>query len=504
MSGIESEYNDEAPLHESYHSSKQKSFFGARGCLLLCLVALLGFFAVSVVMLGSAISIIATNSNFRGPKPKNVIMMVPDGFGPAAVTLGRECLKHYNNKTQYYLDDIFSGTSQTYSSNSLVTDSAAGATAFSCGLKTKNGRVAVQDDGKPCRTVLEAAMSKGMKTGVVVTSRVTHATPAAFTAHVPDRDMESEIATQQLNQSLSVLFGGGRCYYQPKEDQSSCRNDKKDLLNKAIEEQEYKYFSKASDLSDIQKKLNDDDLPKNERREILDSKYLGLFSEDHMSFEIDRDPKKQPSLKEMTTFALDILKDSSKGFFLLVEGSRIDHAGHINDPSTMSHEIFAYNEAVGKILDFADDDQNTMVISVADHETGGLSLGHIHEYVYYPEVLLRVKASAAKMAEQIDQGESPKDVVQSEADITLSNSQIESIGNTTSFYELKTKLGHIISDKARIGWSTTGHTGVDVNIYSSGPGSDIIDGNRQNTDIGKAITEMLGLDDMDFNGDIND
>eukprot|EP00761_Pharyngomonas_kirbyi_P003648 gb/GECH01003652.1/.p1 GENE.gb/GECH01003652.1/~~gb/GECH01003652.1/.p1 ORF type:complete len:154 (+),score=23.78 gb/GECH01003652.1/:1-462(+) len=136
MSGIESEYNDEAPLHESYHSSKQKSFFGARGCLLLCLVALLGFFAVSVVMLGSAISIIATNSNFRGPKPKNVIMMVPDGFGPAAVTLGRECLKHYNNKTQYYLDDIFSGTSQTYSSNSLVTDSAAGATAFSCGLKT--------------------------------------------------------------------------------------------------------------------------------------------------------------------------------------------------------------------------------------------------------------------------------------------------------------------------------------------------------------------------------
>ena len=172
------------------------------------------------------------------PPVRNVILMISDGFGPASQTYARNYYQYVNklpNTTQLPLDTILVGSSRTRSGSSFVTDSAAGATAFSCGLKTYNGAIAVDMNGNPCGTVLEAGKDRGMLTGLVATSRITHATPAAFAAHVSLRDEESEIAiheigNQTLGRRVDLLFGGGKCFFLPKSDPESCRTDNTDVF----------------------------------------------------------------------------------------------------------------------------------------------------------------------------------------------------------------------------------------------------------------------------------
>lgn len=227
-----------------------------------------------------------------------------------------------------------------------MTDSAASATAYSCGIKSYNGAIGVDDDYEPCGTVLEAAHLQGMspsppplppppstsdltppgyKTGLIVTSRITHATPATFASHIYDRDLESKIALQEigyahpLGRTVDIILGGGRCFFTPNTTANSCRDDGIDGLALA-KDLGYTVFSdrKTFDSKDLK-------MP-----------YLGLFTEDHMSYEADRDAAKEPSLKEMAIRGLNDLyaatEDSEKGFFVMVEASRIDHAGHANDP----------------------------------------------------------------------------------------------------------------------------------------------------------------------------
>ncbi|KAJ2890155.1 vacuolar alkaline phosphatase, partial [Coemansia aciculifera] len=176
-------------------------------------------------------------------KKRNIILMISDGFGPASETMARNYVQQINDLPvgfQSPLDEILVGSSRTRSKSSLVTDSAAGATAFSCLLKTYNGAIAVADDKLPCGTVLEAAkLQRGMLTGLVATSRITHATPASFSAHVTHRDMEDLIAEYQIgNYSLGpvvdLMFGGGRCHFMPNTHANvSCRMDARDLWSEA-------------------------------------------------------------------------------------------------------------------------------------------------------------------------------------------------------------------------------------------------------------------------------
>lgn len=206
---------------------------------------------------------------------------------------------------------------QTRSSNSLITDSAAGATAFSCGLKTYNGAIGVEPiDKRPCGTVLEAAKRQGFSTGLVATSRITHATPASFYAHVVDRDLESDIARFLVGlgpqgQSVDIALGGGLCFFLPNTTDTSCRTDDLDLIDTAQKAgttivRGMKAFREFSDTA-----ARGDDKP-----------VLGLFADDHMDYEIDRQHNEhlateQPSLKEMTAQALRRLKtlgDDGKGF----------------------------------------------------------------------------------------------------------------------------------------------------------------------------------------------
>ncbi|ORE15509.1 alkaline phosphatase-like protein [Rhizopus microsporus] len=391
-------------------------------------------------------------------------MMISDGLGPASVSFARTYYQYTNNKPYDYqmpLDTIHIGQSRTRSSSTLVTDSAAGATAFSCNIKTYNGAVGVDPHKNPCGTILESAKhTQGMLTALVATSRITHATPASFSAHVTDRDNENMIAIQQigdnpLGRSVDIMFGGGYCYFLPKSSKDSCRSDQRHLLNEAKEKYEW---------------------------------------------------NTEPSLSEMSQKALDILfkatENSDKGFFIMIEGSRIDMAAHSNDPATHVHEILEYQRAVELVKKYVDEHPDTIMISTSDHETGGLSLArqvsHAYpEYLWYPDVLANVKSSTVALADLISQNRTKEYVVETVLKDRLgitdaTDEEIEQL--LKSVDNIDYYLADMVSIRAQLGWATHGHSGVDVNLYAYGNGIERLAGSHENTEIGQFITNTFGLD----------
>lgn len=307
---------------------------------------------------------------------RNLVFMVSDGMGPASLSLTRS----FRQLTQdlpiddtLTLDRHFWGTSRTRSSNSLVTDSAAGATAFSCGLKSYNGAISMLPDHTPCGTVLEAAKRAGYHTGLVVTTDITDATPACFAAHVFHRMQGDEIALHEvghgpLGRTVDLMLGGGRCHFLPKGTPGSCRQDDIDVTKLAQEKYGWNYVDNRAGFDSL-------GLGKN-----VSLPQLGLFATTDVPFEIDRRNMADvyPSLSEMAATALAALeeatKDTEKGFFLMIEGSRIDHAGHINDPAAQVREVLEYDKTFKSVLDFIEkSDTETILVATSDHETGGLS-----------------------------------------------------------------------------------------------------------------------------------
>ncbi|KAJ3310583.1 hypothetical protein HDV04_004927 [Boothiomyces sp. JEL0838] len=444
------------------------------------------------------------------PKPKNVILMISDGFGPASQTMARNYYQYINklpNGTMLPLDEILVGSSRTRSGSSLVTDSAAGATAFACGLKSYNGAIGVDLSGKPCGTVLEAAKEIGYYTGLVATSRITHATPASFAAHVVGREDEAAIALQEigdytLGRRVDLLFGGGKCYFLPNSSTGSCRNDSIDVLAKASSAG----WNIGNGMEEF-KNLKSNQLPA-----------LNLFALDHMSYDIDRDETTQPALSEMAEKALELLgtaaRNNNKGFFLMIEGSRIDMAAHSNDPATHVHDILAYNNAIAKVKEYCKRNPDTVMISVSDHETGGFSVGHqlgaaypgnenlTVEYLWYPEQLTTVLHSGEYIAKQLltQTVLTRKDFIQDiifKKWMGIASPSVDDVNyllNTSiTATEIEYKIGQIKSDLAGLGWATHGHSAVDVNLYAYGPRADELRGNHENTDIGHFIIRTLGL-----------
>ncbi|KAJ1725114.1 vacuolar alkaline phosphatase [Coemansia erecta] len=448
----------------------------------------------------------------RQSKKRNVILMISDGFGPASETMARNFVQQINQLPVGYqspLDEILVGSSRTRSSDSLVTDSAAGATAFSCGLKTYNGAISVTDDKTPCGTVMEAAkLQRGMATGLVVTSRITHATPASFSAHALSRNMEDLIAEYQignytLGPIVDLMFGGGQCHFIPNTNSgSSCRLDDRDLWSDA----------KAAGFNTLSSRKEFDTLDAGDAKLLP---LLGTFASSHMDYEIDRDPKVQPSLAEMADKALQILSSATKkksaGFFLVIEGSRIDMAAHTNDPAAHLRDIVAYWDAVSVVRKFVDENPDTVLISVSDHETGGFSVAkqltpEYPDYLWKPEVLKPVRHSIEFISAQLlgqPAGDSQGTKYKFVRDTVFpdwmgvkdaSHEEIMAVSLETDSVRLRQLLSNAISDRAQIGWATHGHSAVDVNLYAYGKDADLLRGNHENTEIGQFVIDALGLD----------
>ena len=354
------------------------SFWREIGIFVWALVATTAVIILAVIYQHQQTSHPQDSDRLKGAKPsgkRNLIFMVSDGMGPTSLSLTRSFRQYQSGlpiDDVLVLDQHLIGSSRTRSSSSLITDSAAGATAFSCGLKSYNGAISVTPDRKPCGTILEAAKKAGYTTGLVVTTRLTDATPACFAAHVNMRTEESSIARQMvgdhpLGRVVDLMLGGGRCFFLPNGTRGSCRTDNIDVI-KMAKEKGYSYIDDRKSFDG----LNEGKAAK--------LPLLGLFASRDIPYEIDRVTMGDtyPSLDEMAKVAMNALQvatqDKDKGFFLMIEGSRIDHAGHANDPAAQVREVLAYDKAFGSVLDFLDnDDVEGVAVGTSDHETGGLA-----------------------------------------------------------------------------------------------------------------------------------
>jgi alkaline phosphatase len=287
---------------------------------------------------------------------KAVILLIGDGMGEAHRTAAR--WSAVGQSGTLAMDDMpVVGWSRTASADHLVTDSAAAATALASGVKTNNGMIGQDPAGNPLTTILERAQARGMAVGLVTTVQMAHATPAAFAAHVPDRNMMTEIASQMLATEVDVLLGGGEdeflpegvagCYPEPGE-----RADGRDLIAEATTSG-YAYVCDAANLAAIDPAST--------------PKLLGLFADEGMTRPF------APSLAEMTEKAIDILSQDPDGFFLMVEGGQIDWASHDNDATNVISDTAGFDEAVAVVQTYASSAPDTLVIVTADHETGGMS-----------------------------------------------------------------------------------------------------------------------------------
>jgi len=283
----------------------------------------------------------------ENPNIKNVILMIGDGMGLTQLYAGMT-----TNRGSLYLENCkHIGLSKTYSSSSYITDSAAGATAFSTGQKTYNGAIGVDKDGNPLKTILEMAEEKGMATGLVATSKITHATPAAFIAHQKDREMYEAIAADFLDTDIDVFIGGGKRGFE-------IREDGRNLLNE-LESKNYTIVEDVNKLSKVKK-----------------GKLAGLLHDDHLPNVkgMNGKPGRGDMLQKSTDAALNLLSRSKDGFFLMIEGSQIDWGGHSNFSWYIAEEMMDFDKSVGQVLKFAANDGETLVIITADHETGGFAL----------------------------------------------------------------------------------------------------------------------------------
>lgn len=311
------------------------------------------------------------------PEKRNLVFMVSDGMGPASLSLTRSFRQHIDGlpiNDTLTLDQHLWGSSRTRSSNSLVTDSAAGATAFSCGRKSYNGAISiVPPNYEPCGTVLEAAKRAGYTTGLVVTTDITDATPACFASHVVIRAMNDDVAVQEigdgpLGRVVDLMLGGGRCHFLPNTTSGSCRQDDYDVAGRAQKDFGWTYLDDRAGFDSLN---GGEDVP---------LPLMGLFASRDVPFELDRRNMNDvyPSLSEMAQTAIRALEKATektdKGFFLMIEGSRIDHAAHSNDPAAHVREVIEYDKTFKGVLDFLDEsDTEGMLVATSDHETGGLA-----------------------------------------------------------------------------------------------------------------------------------
>lgn len=535
--------------------------------------------------------------------PVNVILMISDGYGPASHTLARyfqqATVAGGNNKSDtpsrgnFASDAYLVGSHRSRSSSSLITDSAAGATAFSCGVKSYNGAIGVDSDGAACGTIFEAAKEKGYLTGLVVTSRLTDATPACFFAHASSRALESTIAAQMLEKpfeggerTVDLAIGGGGCYFLPRSDPASCRTDERDLVTEATQQgwdvrvgEAGVFRSSASATGPHGEALwvSSDDPNKNASSVPAHSlsplssprlPYLSLLTGSNTPYVVDLPADREgkdsfPTLAELSKQALSILTDNARrgrekrgkadshrrhrrsGFMLMIEGSQIDLCQHQNDPGCMVREAVAFQTALASVIDHVDElnkrGEKTIVIATSDHETGGLDLGRqigtdYPDYVYYPERLVAVQASAERLSRKLinfhreesngggvlrefitrhilgsdgglgfggskgSGGKASDEEVDAVASCLESSSSSSPSTTTTEPAPIdnddtcRQAIADILSRRARVGWSTPGHTGVDIPIYAHGYGAEGLHGNVENTDIARFVEDLLHLD----------
>lgn len=299
-------------------------------------------FLIALVVLGLMPSCKCQKEVLEPPKAMNVIYFIGDGTALPQVYAGMLATR----QELVFPKFPYIGVVDTHSASNDITDSAAGGTALASDHKTNNAMIGVNPDTIPVKTLLEVFAEQGKETGIVVTSYVTHATPASFYAKVPHRKQYEDIAVQMAeNPYLNLIIGGGMKHFNQ-------RKDSINLIERMENELGWIVYDKLDNI------------------DVTCKKYAVLADDGHMP----PAAKRGDFLPRAVKTALNTLDDAENGFFLMVEGSQIDFACHGNDSAWMVNEVVDFSQAIQIALDYAEEHGNTLVVVTADHETGGLTL----------------------------------------------------------------------------------------------------------------------------------
>ena len=462
------------------------------------------------------------------PHAKNVILLIGDGLGAAQIAFGI----HYANMVEgrkLYLESLMNDGNTGYSMPtpylSTVIDSAAAASQMATGRKSRNETLGLSSDGYVVETILEASKRRGLATGLVSNMRLSHATPAAFAAHQVSRyGPESEILDDVLTgYDVDVLLGGGARALVPSGrrvseflpgivDELDGGSNRQDEVNRIAEAKAkgYVVVSDRTGLAEASPKAD---------------KLLGLFAASHLPYVVDTRAmglESVPSLKDMVSAALDVLSRAGTGFFLMVEGGRIDYAGHDNDAGTMLHGIIDFDEALGAVLDFQSRHPDTLVIVTADHGTGGFSftyadfnsrpaglelpsgLGYAPRHRYpdrkqlvalgrqsgsYSYILDRAKGSPEGLVEAVRTHTGFEMTIQEAKEALVRDADGNAwVEDFRHFYGDQTSnpaclLGRRLSRHTFVAWATGNHTMEPVLTFGRGPGAEMLRGVYENTHV---------------------
>lgn len=469
--------------------------------------SLLVMLSICIIISSTTLSNAAGSNANASSEIKNVILLIPDGMSTTGTTLAR----WYNDGKPLALDEMASGLVRTYWAAGPITDSAPAATAFATGYKSTDKFISVAPDmttmpgytpksqvvaRKPLATVMEGAKLAGKSTGLIATSEISHATPACFASHTAARSEEESIAEQILYHDVDVVLGG-TTYYMTAEN----RKDGEDLIE-AAKEKGYDFVTTPAQM-----------------QKSTSNKLWGSFASMDLAYDFDRKISDEPSLEQMTSKAISVLSKNNKGFFLMVEGSKIDWAAHGNDPVGVISDVLAFDKAVKVALDFAKKDKHTIVIACTDHGNGGISIGSANTNSNYSSVgldqfmtpLKKAKLTAEgvaikiyenkNLAKQIIMNYYLPDITDEEYKLIDDALKSDAEKNVTKGQNsgVKAVLAQLMNTRASIGWDTTGHTGEDVTLYTYGPSGQKLTGVVENTQIADYIAKNLGINLTDVN-----
>lgn len=415
------------------------------------------------------------------PIATNLIFMVADGMSHGTLALGDLLSRRLHNKRSNWInlmqhERVSRALIDTHSADSFVTDSAAASSAWSIGSLVNNGAIAITPDGAPVTPLWLRAKESGRATGLVTTTRVTHATPAGFAANVPLRSSENDIAAQLIDRKYDLILGGGA-----------------------------RHFT-ALDLSGHTVARTREEL--NALDHTNTNPILGLFADAHMSFDIER-PEHEPSLEEMTRFALrHLAARNAGGFTLQIEGGRVDHAAHNNDAGALLHDQLAFDRAVATAAEFALSRDNTLLIITTDHATANPALtdytaagargfdrilGSKNSFEWIEAAVSRTNDRSAEALAAIVESATALTIEAHEAQVLarwIDGEKVDPFALAGKGYG---PLGSVLANHTAIAFLSPNHTSDFVELTALGPGADRIPPCLQINEVHDVIRAALDL-----------
>ena len=406
-------------------------------------------------------------------KAKNVIMMVSDGMSTGTLNMAdlyanRTFGRHSNWISLYQQNKVARALMDTASASSMITDSAAASSSWGGGMRVRNGSLNVGMKGETPQPILQKFKEHGKKVGCVTTVPITHATPAGFCINLDNRDGQAIIADMYLPLKFDVMMGGGNKYFNSKRKDGS-------ILPKYLT-QGYKLVESKAEMIAL-----------NTVKPVL-----GLFADDALPYEIDRKNDtgllaSVPSLAEMTMKAIELMKGHTDGFALQVEGGKVDWAAHSNDLGGLIFDQLAFDEAIAKVIEFAEKDGKTLVIITTDHGNANPGLFYADEANKNFDRLQKFKHSNTWLLSQINQSfttkkvseliEASQGIAMKPEDVTRLLAHFKEIipgqlynEDHLPFYE----YGKLLSGYTDVQWAGNNHTGDYVELTMFGPGSELL------------------------------